>query len=211
MTDRLPLPASLATSPVVAIVRGGDPRHLMPACEALLDAGVVHLEVTTNTEGWEAAIAALSGRAGAVVGAGTVLTPDHVRRTAGAGGSFVVAPNLAPAVGEAAADAGLGWYPGALSPTEIALAWDLGATAVKVFPARSAGGPAYLADVRAPLDGIPLLPTGGVALDDIPAYRAAGAVAVGLGSPLLGDALRGGPLDALAARARLALEAALHG
>lgn len=211
MTARRPVPASFAASPVVAIVRGGDPAFLLPTCEALLDAGIVHLEITTNTEGWEEAVRVLSAREGAVIGAGTVLTADHVARTAAAGGTFVVAPNTDETVGAAAAEAGLDWYPGALSPTEIARAWDAGATAVKVFPARSAGGPAYLADVRAPLPHIPLMPTGGVALADIPAYRAAGAIAVGLGSPLLGDALRGGALSDLTERARIALAEATRG
>lgn len=211
MTVRQPLPSSLAGSPVVAIVRGGDPAFLLPTCEALLDAGIVHLEITTNTEGWEDAIRTLSVREGAVIGSGTVLNAEHVARTVAAGGTFVVAPNVSAEVGAAAAGAGIGWYPGALSPTEIVHAWDLGATAVKVFPAKSAGGPGYLADVRAPLSHISIMPTGGVALTDIAAYRAAGAVAVGLGSPLLGDALRGGSLDDLAARARTALAEATRG
>jgi len=211
MTARRPVPASFATSPVVAIVRGGDPAALLPTCEALLDAGIVHLEITTNTEGWEDAVRTLSAREGAVIGAGTVLTADHVARTVAAGGTFVVAPNTSEEVAAAAAEARIDWYPGALTPTEIVHAWELGATAVKVFPARSAGGPGFLADVRAPLPHIPLMPTGGVALGDIAAYRAAGAIAVGLGSPLLGDALRGGSIDELAERARTALAEATRG
>lgn len=211
MSARLPLPGTFATSPVVAIVRGGDPAFLLPTCETLLDAGIVHLEITTNTDGWEDAIRVLAAREGAVIGAGTVLDADHVTRTAAAGGTFVVAPNTSEAVAAAAADAGLAWYPGAYTPTEILHAWDLGATAVKVFPARSAGGPGYLADVRAPLPHVLVMPTGGVALTDIAAYRSAGAVAVGLGSPLLGDALRGGSLAELADRARTALAEATHG
>lgn len=205
MSTRTPLPASLATSPVIAIVRGGSPEHLLPVCESLLDAGIVHLEITTNTAGWEEAIRALSTRDGAVIGSGTVLTAEHVERTAAAGGTFVVSPNTSAEVGAAAAAAGLGWYPGAFTPTEIVTAWNLGATAVKLFPARAAGGASYISDVRAPLDDVAIVPTGGIALDDIAAYRAAGAVAVGLGSPLLGDALTGGSLDALAERARTAL------
>jgi 2-dehydro-3-deoxyphosphogluconate aldolase/(4S)-4-hydroxy-2-oxoglutarate aldolase len=198
MTSRLPLPATLAESPVIAIVRGGDPAHLLPACEALLDAGIVHLEITTNTTGWEDAIRTLSARDGAVIGSGTVLTAEHVERTAAAGGTFVVSPNTSPEVAQAAAAAGLGWYPGAFTPTEILTAWNLGATAVKLFPARAAGGPSYISDVRAPLDDVAIVPTGGIALSDIAAYRAAGVVAVGLGSPLIGDALTGGSLEALA-------------
>jgi 2-dehydro-3-deoxyphosphogluconate aldolase / (4S)-4-hydroxy-2-oxoglutarate aldolase len=99
--------------------------------------------------------------------------------------------------------------PGALTPTEIAAAWGAGATAVKVFPVSAVGGPAYLKAVRAPLPEVPLVPTGGVGIDDIAAYLAAGAAAVGIGSPLLGDAGDpGGDLVALGERARRAVAAA---
>lgn len=211
MNDRQHALQTLAVSPVVAVIRGGDPRHLMSACETLLDAGVVHLEITTNTEGWEEAIREFGTHPNAVVGSGTVLTPEHATRTAAAGGKFAVAPNTSEAVGRAAADAGLLWIPGALSPTEVVTAWNLGADAVKIFPARSAGGPSYVSDLRAPLGDIALLPSGGIALSDIAAYRAAGAIAVSLGSPLLGDALTGGSLDALADRACTALEESIRG
>lgn len=211
MSDRQSIPSSLAASPVIAIVRGGAGEHLLPVCEALLDRGIVHLEITTNTPGWEGAVADLAARESAVIGVGTVLTPEHVARAAGAGASFVVAPNTDARVGEAAAAAGLGWYPGAFSPTEIALAWQLGATAVKVFPAAQAGGPAFIAAVRAPLPHILLVPTGGVGADDARAYLQRGAVAVGLGSPLLGDALEGGSIDELRRRADAVLEAVRGG
>jgi 2-dehydro-3-deoxyphosphogluconate aldolase / (4S)-4-hydroxy-2-oxoglutarate aldolase len=99
--------------------------------------------------------------------------------------------------------------PGGLTPTEVAAAWAAGATAVKVFPVSAVGGPAYVKAVRAPLPEVPLVPTGGIGVDDIGAYLAAGAAAVGLGSPLLGDAGEpGGDLDALADRARRAVAAA---
>ena len=92
--------------------------------------------------------------------------------------------------------------PGALTPTEILQAWRAGASAVKVFPAAQAGGPAYLKAVRAPLPDIPLLPTGGIAVSEAAAYLRAGAIAVGVGNPLLGDAGEdGGDLAALRERA----------
>jgi 2-dehydro-3-deoxyphosphogluconate aldolase/(4S)-4-hydroxy-2-oxoglutarate aldolase len=99
-----------------------------------------------------------------------------------------------------------------LTPTEVAAAWAAGATAVKVFPVSAVGGPAYLKAVRAPLPEVPLVPTGGVGIDDIGAYLAAGAVAVGIGSPLVGDAGDpGGDLAALAERARRAVAGARVG
>src|SRR4029450_4113439 len=83
---------------------------------------------------------------------------------------------------------GVAAVPGALTPTEVAAAWAAGATAVKVFPVSAVGGPGYVKAVRAPLPEVPLVPTGGIGVDDIGAYLAAGAAAVGLGSPPLGDA-----------------------
>ncbi|MBA3620577.1 MAG: 2-dehydro-3-deoxyphosphogluconate aldolase, partial [Acidothermales bacterium] len=90
--------------------------------------------------------------------------------------------------------------PGAFTPSEILQAWRSGASAVKVFPA-SLGGPAYLRAVRAPLPDIPLVPTGGISVDAAPAYLQAGALAVGIGSPLVGDAGDTGDLHALRRRA----------
>jgi 2-dehydro-3-deoxyphosphogluconate aldolase/(4S)-4-hydroxy-2-oxoglutarate aldolase len=149
---------------------------------------------------------------GAEVGVGTVRRPEDVDAAADAGATFVVAPNTDEAVGERAAQRGLGWFPGAFTPTEIGRAWDLGATAVKVFPAGSAGGPRYLREVRAPLDDVLLVPTGGVGVDDVPGYLQAGAVAVGMGSPLIGRALEDDEeLAQLGERARAALDAVARG
>jgi 2-dehydro-3-deoxyphosphogluconate aldolase/(4S)-4-hydroxy-2-oxoglutarate aldolase len=125
-----------------------------------------------------------------------------VDRAADAGARFVVSPSVDVAVIEAAARHGIASYPGALTPTEISTAWSAGATAVKLFPA-GALGPSYLTAVRAPLPDVPLIPTGGIALEEAGTWLAAGAVAVGVGSPLIGDALAtGGDLDALAQRAQ---------
>lgn len=207
MTERMTLPALVRTSRIVAIVRGGAPENTLPACETLIRSGIACLEVTTNTPGWQATIASLAARDDVLVGAGTVRTAAQAEAASDAGASFVVAPDTNPAVAQAARARGMGWYPGALTPTEIAAAWDAGATAVKVFPASAVGGPSYLKAVRAPLDDVVLMPTGGVGLADARSYIDAGAVALGLGSPLIGDALDGGSLDELAARARAFAEA----
>jgi 2-dehydro-3-deoxyphosphogluconate aldolase / (4S)-4-hydroxy-2-oxoglutarate aldolase len=195
---------------LVAILRGRSGERLAAACDALLGAGVRCLEVTMNTPGALAVVSRLAGdaRESVEVGVGTVRRAEDVDAAADAGATFVVAPNTDAAVGARAAQRGLGWYPGAFTPTEIAAAWDLGATAVKVFPAGSAGGPRYLREVRAPLDDIPLVPTGGVSVDDVPGYLQAGALAVGMGGPLLGRALEDDEdLGRLGERARAALAA----
>jgi 2-dehydro-3-deoxyphosphogluconate aldolase/(4S)-4-hydroxy-2-oxoglutarate aldolase len=199
---------------LVAILRGRSGDRLDAACDVLLESGVHCLEVTLNTPGALSAVRRLAARSrpGLEVGVGTVRRPGQVDEAAEAGATFVVAPDTNPAVGERAAALGLGWFPGALTPTEIARAWDLGATAVKVFPAGSAGGPRYLQEVRAPLDDVLLVPTGGVGLDDVAGYLRAGAVAVGMGSPLLGRALEDdADLGRLGERARAAVDAVAHG
>ena len=206
MTDS-ELPEILRQSRIIAIVRGGSADRVLPVCETLVENGVRCLEVTTNTPGWAEAVAALAARDDLLVGVGTVLTAEHVDEAKAAGAQFLVSPDTNVEVGRAGLVAGMGWYPGALTPTEIVAAHRAGATAVKVFPASAVGGPAYLKNVLAPLPHIPLIPTGGVDLDMIPDYLSAGAVALGIGSPLIGDALRGGSLDELAARATRAAEA----
>jgi 2-dehydro-3-deoxyphosphogluconate aldolase/(4S)-4-hydroxy-2-oxoglutarate aldolase len=210
---RLQPGAVLQETGLVAILRGRSGDRLAAACETLLESGVRCLEITMNTPGALDVVRRLAGSApGIEVGVGTVRRAEEVDAAADSGATFIVSPNTAPGVGERAARLGLGWYPGALSPTEIATAWDLGATAVKVFPAGSAGGPRYLREVRAPLDDIQLIPTGGVGVEDVPDYLRAGALAVGMGGPLLGRALEDDEgLQGLGGRARAALDAVARG
>jgi 2-dehydro-3-deoxyphosphogluconate aldolase / (4S)-4-hydroxy-2-oxoglutarate aldolase len=212
--ERLAPGPVLTSSGLVAILRSPVGERLRAACDILLEAGVGCLEVTLNTPGALAEVRRLSGqgRPGVEVGVGTVRRADEVDAAAEAGATFVVAPNTDEAVGRRAADLGLAWYPGAFTPTEIARAWDLGATAVKVFPAGLAGGPRYLSEVRAPLDDVLLVPTGGVTVEDVPGYLRAGAVAVGMGGPLVGRALLDdAALAGLSDRARVALDAVARG
>lgn len=210
---RLGLPAPLTETGIVAILRGGVEAHLYPAAVCLIEAGIRCLEITTNTDGAFPTVARLQREfgEGVAIGVGTVTTLEHVDATADAGGTFIVAPNFDAAVGARATERGLGWYPGTLTPTEILAAWTAGATAAKVFPASAVGGPEYFRQVLAPLDSVLMMPTGGVALDSIPEYLRAGAVAVGLGSPLVGDALTGGDLGQLRLRAEKALAAVREG
>lgn len=207
MVSRLQPGRGVRSTRIVAIVRDRTGTHLRAACDTLLDAGVSVLEVTTNTPGAVRVVADLVAAGATEVGMGTVRTVDHVRMAADAGASFVVTPTVSLPVGAAAAAAGLRWYPGAATPTEIETAWTAGATAVKVFPAGVLGGVRFIREVRAPLDDVPLIPTGGVRVDEIADYLAAGALAVGMGSPLLGDAVASGDLPGLRARAEAALAA----
>jgi 2-dehydro-3-deoxyphosphogluconate aldolase/(4S)-4-hydroxy-2-oxoglutarate aldolase len=195
----------LAAERFVAILRAPDADRFVAVSRALYDAGWRAIEVTLTTAGALGAIADVRAELpdDALVGAGTVMTPADVQAVHAAGAEFAVSPVLDPPSVAAAERLGLPFIPGSLTPTEIVSAWRAGCPAVKVSPVVSVGGPAYLAQVGAFLPGIPLLPTGGVRPADVPAYFAAGAVAVGIGGPLLGDALSaGGDLAALTDRAR---------
>ncbi|MCJ1713616.1 bifunctional 4-hydroxy-2-oxoglutarate aldolase/2-dehydro-3-deoxy-phosphogluconate aldolase [Curtobacterium sp. VKM Ac-2922] len=202
-TDAAPARHRHQAGPAIAILRGGNGEHVDDVVRTLVEAGVRAIEITTNTPGWREGIASAVERHGsaATVGVGTVLDPRQLDEATALGASFAVSPHTDAAIGERAHERGLGWYPGAATPTEIVRAWQLGARAVKVFPAAQLGGPAFLRQVLAPLDFVDVIPTGGIGIDDACDYLDAGAVAVGLGSPLVGDALTSGDLDALRTRA----------
>jgi 2-dehydro-3-deoxyphosphogluconate aldolase/(4S)-4-hydroxy-2-oxoglutarate aldolase len=187
---------------ILAIMRGTDADAVIRSSLVLLEAGLRFLEVSLVTTDAVRVISEIVTRApkGSVIGAGTVLTRDDVARAADAGAQFMVSPAVTEGVTESATR-GIAILAGALTPTEAVTAMAMGATAVKLFPA-SFGGPGYLKALREPLPGVPFVPVGGVDTALAAEYLAAGASAVGVGSPLVGDSLRGGDLDALGARAR---------
>jgi 2-dehydro-3-deoxyphosphogluconate aldolase/(4S)-4-hydroxy-2-oxoglutarate aldolase len=170
---------------VIAIVRHVPADRIASLAHALREGGVRHIEVTLNTEGALEAIVRLRDALGpgAVVGAGTVMTPEAVADAVTAGAEFVVCPHTDDEVVRAARDRKVPVFPGAYTPSEIVRAWRAGATAVKLFPAGS-GGPKYLREVRAPLADIPLIPTGGVTPENAADFIRAGALAIGVGSAL---------------------------
>ena len=201
----------LAAVPLVAILRAAGAGRFLEVGRVLYEAGVRGIEVTLTSEGALEAFGRLREElpGDALLGVGTVRSVADAELAVAAGAGYLVAPDLRPEVVGWAVERGLPVVPGALTPTEVAAAWAAGATAVKVFPVSAVGGPAYVEAVRAPLPEVPLVPTGGVGIDDIGAYLDAGAAAVGLGSPLLGDAGDpDGDLAALVDRARRAVAAA---
>lgn len=212
VSERPPITPQLQQSGIVAILRAGSGEHLAGAARALGEAGITCLELTLTTPGAVAALTRVRAELSddVAVGMGSVIDADQAKACVDAGAEFLVSPGVCAEVARYAAEQGIACYPGGWTPTELLEAWRLGVPAVKLFPAAS-GGPRHLKDVRAPLPQIPLVPTGGVALDQIADYIAAGAAAVGLGGPLLGDALDGGPLTALTDRAHHALEAVRSG
>jgi 2-dehydro-3-deoxyphosphogluconate aldolase/(4S)-4-hydroxy-2-oxoglutarate aldolase len=188
--------------PVIAILRGRRAEHLDRVLDTLVEAGVASLEVTLNTPGALACLRRASGSlpAGVRLGVGTVRRVSDVDEAVAAGATFVVCPHTDPLIAARVRQAEVDYLPGAFTATEVVTAWSLGARAVKLFPARL-GGPRYLRDLREPLDDVAFVPTGGVSVDSVAEWFAAGAAAVGVGGPLLADALETGDLRALRDRA----------
>jgi 2-dehydro-3-deoxyphosphogluconate aldolase/(4S)-4-hydroxy-2-oxoglutarate aldolase len=200
MTD--PFLAELARARVMAIIRGSDAAAATAAGRVLLDEGIRFIEVALTTPGALAVIEQLRAHLpeGTWLGAGTVLTAEHVRDVESAGGQFIVTPAVAPSLDEAVCRS-VPSVVGALSPTEVLSARTRGASAVKLFPA-SVGGPGYLKALRDPFPDVPFLAVGGVGLTEAQEYLRVGALGVGVGGPLVGDAASGGDLEALRQRTR---------
>lgn len=209
MTPRLNLPLSVSEHGVVAVLRADDAERYAPVVDVLAENGVQAIELTMSTPGTPDAVADLRARiagSGAALGVGTVIDARTATRVIDLGAEFLVTPTADPDIVRVAVDRGVPVYPGALSPTEVLTVWRSGATAVKLFPAATVG-PSYIGHLHGPFPDIPVLPSGGFGIPDIPAWVRAGAVAVSMGSSLIGDALRGGSLSALAQRCRDAVAA----
>ncbi len=183
----------LTAQRVIGIVRAPAAEPAVATATGMLRAGLRTLEIALTTPGGLDAIRAVraDAPADALVGAGTVLDAATVRAAIDAGARFLVAPNLEPAVIRAGHRYGVPVIPGVATATELVRALELGADAVKVFPA-SQHGPRWLSDLRAALPQAPLVPTGGVTAATAPEWVAAGAVACGMGSSLTS----GGPREA---------------
>ncbi|MFV2195080.1 bifunctional 4-hydroxy-2-oxoglutarate aldolase/2-dehydro-3-deoxy-phosphogluconate aldolase [Nocardiopsis sp. LOL_012] len=207
-----PITTEITSRGLIAILRAPTAEHFPVIADTLLAAGIHAIEITLTTHGALRCIRELTTAYGqeAVIGAGTVMTADQAQTCIDAGARFLVSPVSAPEVARTARAAGVAAYPGALTPTEINAADHTGAPAVKLFPASSVS-PRYVSDLRGPLPGIPLIPTGGISLTEVPAWTAAGVAAVGLGTPLVGAAATEGADGRLAARCRQALAAVSEG
>ncbi|MFG2285595.1 bifunctional 4-hydroxy-2-oxoglutarate aldolase/2-dehydro-3-deoxy-phosphogluconate aldolase [Streptomyces sp. NPDC048595] len=192
---------ALRTDRLVAIIRGRDAEASFRTVMALAEAGLPLIEVSLNGKDALSVIRRARSELGdaAWLGAGAVLTGDDARRAAEAGANLIVTPGLGAGLEESVRQ-GLPTLAGVMTPSEVIAAEALGVSALKLFPA-SAGGPAYLRALRAPFPELPFVPVGGVDAAVAPAYFDAGAVAVGVGSPLIGDAADGGDLEELRKRA----------
>ena len=171
---------------IVAILRGCIPDRIPDIAAALAEGGVRLMEITLNSPGALGSISQLSRAMGdrMLVGAGTVLTAAEVEAAVDAGARFIISPTLDIETIRRTRQLGSISIPGAFTPTEILTAYRNGADIVKVFPAGSTGA-SYFKELRGPLPHIPLMPTGGVTLDNIRDFKTAGAVAFGIGSALV--------------------------
>jgi 2-dehydro-3-deoxyphosphogluconate aldolase/(4S)-4-hydroxy-2-oxoglutarate aldolase len=174
----------LAEAGVIAVLRAPSAQAAVGAAEALLDGGVTAIEITYSTPDAPRAIRELRDRRPeTLVGAGTVCTPAQARDAADAGARFLVSPGSTPRIVAAMLDTGLPTLAGALTPTEVMAAVELGVHAIKLFPG-SHGGPGYLRALRGPFPDLPVVPTGGVSAGNLTDWFGAGVLAVGAGGEL---------------------------
>ena len=196
---------------IIPVIRAPSSDAAVAVVEALLEAGLTVAEITMTVPNALDAIGAVAKRfpGEMLIGAGTVTDAETARRAIDAGAEFIVTPCLVPEVIDAAHRTDVAVLPGALSPSEVFEAFRLGGDMVKVFPAQSVGGAAYLRALRGPFPEIPLVPTGGVTLENLHEMFKAGAAAVGVGTELISkDALARRDYDAIGALAKRFLVAA---
>ena len=169
----------------IAVIRTPHWDWGLPMATAAIAGGIELVEITWNSDRPAALIQQLRHTfPDQMIGAGTLLTVEHVKQAIAAGAQFLFTPHVNPALIEVARQHHIPLVAGALTPTEIITAWQAGATSVKVFPVHAVGGAAYIRSLQAPLGDIPLIPTGGVTVENAATFLQAGAIAVGLSSSL---------------------------
>ena len=195
---------------IVPVIRTSSPELAVNAVTALTAGGISIAEITLTTPDALSVIETLVNREeeDLLIGAGTVTDLTSCKSAVAAGARFIVTPFVNLEVIEHCVRQEICVMSGALTPTEIFSVHQAGADAVKVFPAKAVGGPGYLKLIRDPLPHIPLVPTGGVNLENMQDYLAAGAVFVGAGTDLVNKkALADNNLDMITQRAKAYLEA----
>ncbi len=186
MRSKSQIISSLLDPGIIAVVRAKSADQIPPLTEALLEGGVVAVEVTMTTPNAIEAIREASGKFGAraLIGVGTVLDALTCRLAIEAGAQFVVSPVTRPELAKVAHAADRPIMLGAYTPTEAQLAYEAGADFIKIFPADGLG-PNYIKALRAPLPHLRMVPTGGVDLHNVAEFFKAGCVALGVGSSLI--------------------------
>lgn len=177
---------SIKKNKLVAVIRKVKPSDIVSIGESLLKGGIRVFEITADSPDYYHSIELVKNEFGndVTVGAGTVLDSITAKSAINAGAEFIFAPTTNLETIKLTKRYGVVSIPGAMTPTEILTAYEHGADVVKVFPANVLG-PKYLSDIRGPLQHIPLMPTGGVNLNNVLDYFSNGAVAAGLGNSLV--------------------------
>ncbi len=169
----------------IAVIRTDDLQQGVGMAKAVANAGMKIIEITWNSQTPAEIIQQLKqDLPDCIIGTGTILTLAELEEAIAAGIQFCFTPHVNPTLIKTAIDQQVPIIPGALSPTEIITAWQAGASCVKVFPVQAIGGIAYVKGLQGPLGSIPLIPTGGVTLENAAYFIEAGAIAVGLSSQL---------------------------
>ena len=177
----------IASVGIIPVVRAGSSEEACLAADAVRQGGIPIVEITMTVPGAVEVIASLSKQCGyeVLIGAGTVRSADAARRCLDAGAQFLVSPGTNAKTIEFAALRGVVMMAGALTPTEVDFAWQLGVDYVKVFPCSAVGGAAYIKALKAPFPEIPFIPTGGVNLQTAGDFLKAGSAALGVGGELV--------------------------
>jgi 2-dehydro-3-deoxyphosphogluconate aldolase/(4S)-4-hydroxy-2-oxoglutarate aldolase len=189
---------------LVAVIRGPSPDLTVQMVTSLVKGGVLGIEITYSTPNAAEVVRTLDKQFGEqiVLGMGTLTDPAQVEEAGRAGARYLVSPICEPALGKAMVASGLPVMIGALTPTEVFQAYQLGSDVVKIFPG-SLGGPAYLKALKGPFPFIPMMPTGGVSAANVGEWFAAGVFGVGAGSELCPPALaKEGRFEEISQKAR---------
>jgi len=188
----------------IAVIRSSRQSLGRQMAQAVAAGGMPLIEITWNSDLASELISQLRVELPyCTIGTGTLLNLEQLQQAIDAGAQFLFTPHVDRTLIAAAVEAGVPIIPGALTPTEIVTAWDAGASCVKVFPIEAVGGSNYIKSLQGPLGHIPLIPTGGVTLENAKEFITAGAIAVGLSGDLFPKPLiAAGDWDAIAQRAK---------
>jgi len=197
--------STLKQERAIAVIRAPTFELGQQMAYAVAAGGMRLIEITRNSDRAPELIAALRAELpDCLVGTGTLLNREHLESAIAAGAQFLFTPHVDFGLIQLALRQGIPIVPGALSPTEIVTAWQAGATSVKVFPVQAVGGAGYIRNLQGPLGQIPLIPTGGVTIENAQDFLAAGAIAVGLSGNLFPpSAVQAGDWQAIVQQAKI--------
>ena len=192
----------------IAVIRAPEFELGRQMALAIASGGMQLIEITWNSDRAAELIAQLRLELpGCIIGTGTLLNVNHMEEAIASGAQFLFTPHVDSVMIQAAVANNVPIIPGALTPTEIVNAYTQGASCVKVFPVQAVGGANYIKSLQGPLGQIPLIPTGGVTLENAQDFIGAGAVAVGLSSELFPKKLvNSGDWEAIAKLAKILMQ-----